>query len=212
LSSGLAHDCAEAGIPVVLFNRVAQLGAMGRFSTSSVTSQNRDGGRLVGELLVRTGHRRIAWLAGLENASTSLDREGGLCEALDAAGQSLHARAVGRYDFGEARGAVREMFRDPAVRPDALFAANDHMAIAALETLRSELGLRVPEDVSVIGFDNVPQAAWPSFDLTTVQQDVDRMVDATRTLLFEQIEGEVMARCVTVPCVIVERGTVRQRD
>lgn len=211
LSSGLAHDCAEAGIPVVLFNRVAQLGAMGRFSTSSVTSQNREGGRLVGEMLVRTGHRRIAWLAGLENASTSLDREAGLCEALADAGLSLHARGVGRYDFNEARRAVVQLFADPAGRPDALFAANDHMAIAALETLRTDLGLRVPEDVSVVGFDNVPQAAWPSFALTTVQQDVDSMVEATRSLLFEQIEGEVMARSVTVPCVLVERATVQAR-
>lgn len=211
LSSALAHDCAEAGIPVVLFNRVAQMGAMGRYSTSSVTSQNREGGRLTGELLLRTGHRRIAWLAGLENASTSLEREAGLCEALAEAGQSLYARAVGRYDFAEAQRAVLELFRDPAKRPDALFAANDHMAIAALEMLRGELGLKVPQDVSVVGFDNVPQAAWPSFDLTTVQQDVDRMVDATRTLLFEQIGGEVLARSVTVPCVLVERGTVAVR-
>ncbi|HET8748575.1 MAG TPA: LacI family DNA-binding transcriptional regulator [Ramlibacter sp.] len=211
LSSGLAHDCAEAGIPVVLFNRVAQVGALGRFATSSVTSQNREGGRLVGEMLVRTGHRRIAWLAGLENASTSLDREAGLRDALAEAGLALHARAVGRYDFAEARQAVLQMCRDPADRPDALFAANDHMAIAALETLRSELGLRVPQDVSVVGFDNVPQAAWPSFALTTVQQDVDRMVEATRDLLFEQIHGEVMARSVTVPCALVERATVQTR-
>lgn len=211
LSSALAQDCAEAGIPVVLFNRVAQMGAMGRYSTSSVTSQNREGGRLTGELLLRTGHRRIAWLAGLENASTSLEREAGLCEALADAGHALYARAVGRYDFAEAQRAVLALFSDPATRPDALFAANDHMAIAALETLRGELGLKVPQDVSVVGFDNVPQAAWPSFDLTTVQQDIDRMVDATRTLLFEQIEGEVMARSVTVPCVLVERGTVAVR-
>ncbi|WPB55460.1 LacI family DNA-binding transcriptional regulator [Xylophilus sp. GOD-11R] len=211
LSSALAQDCAEAGIPVVLFNRVAQMGAMGRFSTSSVTSRNREGGALVGELLVRTGHRRIAWLAGLENASTSLDREAGLTEALQAAGLALHARAVGRYDFGQARRATLELFSDPATRPDAVFAANDHMAIAVLETLRRELGLNVPQDVSVVGFDNVPQAAWPSFDLTTVQQDVDRMVDATRTLLFERLGGEVQPRSVAVPCVLVERGTVADR-
>jgi DNA-binding LacI/PurR family transcriptional regulator len=209
LSSALAQDCAEAGIPVVLFNRVAQLGAMGRFATSAVTSQNREGGRLVGDMLARTGHRRIAWLAGPENASTSLEREAGLREALDDAGLPLHARAIGHYDFAEARRAVLELFRDPADRPDALFAANDHMAIAALETLRRELGLRVPEEVSVVGFDNVPQAGWPSFDLTTVQQDVDRMVEATRGLLFEQINDGVVARSVTVPCVLVQRGTVR---
>ncbi len=64
----------------------------------------------------------------------------------------------------------------------------------------------------MVGFDNVPQAAWPSFDLTTVQQNVEQMVDATRTLLFEQIGGQVMASSVDVPCVLVERGTVRERD
>lgn len=211
LSSALANDCIHAGIPVVLFNRVAQIGTLGGYSTSSVTSQNRDGGRLVGELLAGNGHRRIAWLAGAENASTSREREAGLCDALSAAGLQLHARGVGHYDFAEARRAVLAMFRDPASRPDALFCANDHMAIAALETLRTELGMRVPHDVSVVGFDNVPQAAWPSFDLTTVQQNVEQMVDATRTLLFQQIGGEVMARSVAVPCVLVERGTVRAR-
>lgn len=209
LSSALANHCIDAGIPVVLFNRVAQLGAMGGYSTSSVTSENREGGRLVGELLVSKGHRRIAWLAGAENASTSRDREAGLCDALAAAGLPLHARGVGHYDFAEARQAVLALFRDPANRPDALFAANDHMAIAALETLRTELGMQVPHEVSVVGFDNVPQAAWPSFKLTTVQQDVEQMVDATRTLLFEQIGGQVMARSVSVPCVLIERGTVR---
>ena len=212
LSSALANDCINAGIPVVLFNRVAQMGAMGRYSTSSVTSQNREGGRIVGELLVRTGHRRIAWLAGQENASTSLDREAGLCEALSAAGLGLYARAVGHYDFAQAQRAVLALFRDPATRPDALFSANDHMAIAALETLRGELGLQVPHDVSVVGFDNVPQAAWPSFNLTTMQQDVDQMVNATRTLLFEHIGGEIVARSVAVPCALVERGTVCVRD
>ncbi len=212
LSSALANDCINAGIPVLLFNRVAQVGAMGAYSTSSVTSQNRDGGRLVGELLLRTGHRRIAWLAGAENASTSRDREAGLRDALDAAGQPLYARGVGHYDFAEARRAVLDLFHDPDNRPDALFAANDHMAIAALETLRAELGMQVPRDVSVVGFDNVPQAAWPSFNLTTVNQNVELMVEATRTLLFDQIGGQVMARSVDVPCVLVERGTVRVRD
>lgn len=84
------------------------------------------------------------------------------------------------------------------------------MAIAAPATLRTDLGLRVPQDLSVVGFDNVPQVAWPSFDLTTMQQDVDRMVEATRTLLFEQINGECW-RSVIVPCVLMERGTMQQR-
>ncbi|OZI71454.1 LacI family DNA-binding transcriptional regulator [Bordetella genomosp. 12] len=211
LSSELANDCITAGIPVVLFNRMAKLGAQGQYSTSSVTSQNRAGGRLIGDLLIQTGHRRIAWLAGSENASTSRDREEGLFEALSSAGLKLYARAVGNYDFSDAQEAVLQLFSDPATRPDALFAANDHMAIAALEVLRCQLRMNVPQDVSIVGFDDVPQSAWPSFNLTTVRQDVEQMVDATRTILLEQIGGQVWGRRVAVPCVLVERGTVRNR-
>jgi len=211
LSSALARDCHSAGIPVVLFNRVAQRGALGRLSTSSVTSQNREGGRAVGEMLIRMGHRRIAWLAGAEDVSTSLDREAGLCEALAEAGLTLHSKAIGNYDFAQARQAVLSLFSDPDNRPDALFTANDYMGISALETLRHELQLSVPEDVSVVGFDNVPQSSWPSFNLTTMEQNVDQMVQATLKLLFEQIGNQVLTRSVTVPCSLIERGTVAAR-
>jgi hypothetical protein len=66
-----------------------------------------------------------------------------------------------------------------ADRPDAVFAANDQIAFTVMDTLRYELGLRVPEDVAVIGYDDVAMAAWPAYDLTTVRQDADRMVAAT---------------------------------
>lgn len=93
--------------------------------------------------------------------------------------------------------------------PDALFAANDHMAIASLDVLRQELGLRVPRDIAVVGFDDVPQAAWGAYDLTTVRQGVDPMVEATVTLLREQMHAELRPRDVVVPVELVERGTVR---
>ena len=76
-----------------------------------------------------------------------------------------------------------------AAHPDAVFVANDHMAIAAMDVLRYELGLRVPEEVSVVSFDDVPQAAWPSYGLTTVRQSAARMVEATVEALMARIEG-----------------------
>ena len=93
--------------------------------------------------------------------------------------------------------------------PDAVFVANDHMAIAAMDVLRLELGLRIPEDVGVIGFDDVPQAAWGAYQLTTVRQHVEPMVDAAVTLLRERMHGQAPARDIVVPCVLVERKTVR---
>ena len=74
--------------------------------------------------------------------------------------------------------------------PDAVFVANDHMAFAVMDTLRFELGFRIPEDVSVVGYDDVPAASWPSFNLTTVQQPVDTMVQKTVDILLKKIEHE----------------------
>ncbi|MFN9944753.1 MAG: substrate-binding domain-containing protein [bacterium] len=68
------------------------------------------------------------------------------------------------------------MFRSGQAHPDAIFVASDHMAFAVMDALRHELKLKVPEDVSVIGFDNVPPAAWASYRLTTVEQPVDPMI------------------------------------
>lgn len=211
LSPDLARQCADSGVPVVLFNRVPDTSAFARHTTSSVTSDNRKGGRMVAELLLSRGHKRIAFLAGLEKSSTNLERERGFNDALSEAGVKVFRREVGHYSFERARNATRAMFAGvPATkRPDALFVANDHMAIAAMDVLRHELGLRVPEDVSVVGFDDVPQAAWESYRLTTVMQQVEPMVDATVELLHDQMQDGAQPRNVSVPCQMVERGTVR---
>jgi DNA-binding LacI/PurR family transcriptional regulator len=211
LSPDLARQCADSGVPVVLFNRVPDTSAFARHTTSSVTSDNREGGRMVAQLLLARGHKRIAFLAGLEKSSTNLERERGFNEVLAQAGVSVFRREVGHYSFERARDAARALFAGApaAKRPDAEFVANDHMAIAAMDVLRHELGLRVPEDVSVIGFDDVPQAAWGAYRLTTVVQQVEPMVEATVELLHEQMQDDAQPRNVVIPCRVVERDSVR---
>ena len=210
LSSALARDCADAGIPVVLFNRMTRQAANDLHPASAVTSDNERGARMVAQHLVATGHQRIAYIAGLEESSTNVDRERGFRQELSALGMRIHARAVGNYSFNGAQNAARELFGNIQDRADAVFVGSDHMAIAVMDVLRMELGLNVPQDVSVVGFDNVPQAAWGAYQLTTVEQPIERMIEATLSLLREQLAGDVLARTVTVPCVLIERGTVRQ--
>jgi DNA-binding LacI/PurR family transcriptional regulator len=209
LSPDLARQCADVGVPVVLFNRVPDTSAFARHTTSSVTSDNHRGGRLVAELLLARGHRRIAFLAGLEKSSTNLERERGFVEALAEAGAAVHGHAVGHYSFERAKEATRLLFAADGERPDAVFVANDHMAIAAMDVLRQEMGLRVPQDVSVVGFDDVPQADWGAYRLTTVVQSVEDMVEATVVLLHEQMREDASPRNVVIPCRIVERDSVR---
>ena len=122
----------------------------------------------------------------------------------------LHDRAVGGYTFAGAAEAARTLFgRRP--RPDAVFVANDHMAFAVLDVIRGELGLRVPQDVSVVGYDDVPEAAWGAYDLTTVTQSSTAMVEATVAILFEQIERDtVRRRAIVQPAALVVRGSSRR--
>lgn len=203
LSSDLSARCRAAGVPTVMFNR-SQDDPM----LSAVTSDNAAGGRRVGEFLLAGGHRRIAYIAGWEGASTQRDREAGFCDALAEAGQGLHARAVGNFQMEEARRATHTLFA--GAPPDALFVANDHMAFAVIDTLRSELGVDVPRDVSVVGYDDVPAAAWPAYNLTTVRQSADIMVERTVELLLAKIEDAATApRQVAIDAPLVLRGSAR---
>ena len=104
--------------------------------------------------------------------------------------------------------ATRRMFAaDP---PDAVFVANDHMAFSVMDTLRYDLNLRIPEDVSVIGYDDVPAAQWRAYNLTTVRQPADRMVNRTVEILLAQINGDtVSARTITIDGPLICRGSAR---
>lgn len=205
MSSRLAHQCQAFGIPVVLFNRDQNDPRL-----SSVTTDNVAGGRALAHHLVTLEHRRIGYLAGYEGASTQRDREAGFREGLAAAGLDLFAREVGGFEHPATREATRRMF-DRSDPPDAVFACNDHMAFATMDVLRFELGLRVPEDVSVVGFDDVPLAAWPAYDLTTFRQRVNRMVAETVATLIGQIEGnETQPRRLRIDGMLIVRKSTRR--
>ncbi|MEP4544999.1 MAG: LacI family DNA-binding transcriptional regulator [Saccharospirillum sp.] len=206
MSSTLAEQCASQGIPVMLFNRDQADDRL-----SSVTSENGAGGELAAELLVKGGYERIAYLAGFEGASTQILREQGFLKGLKAAGKSLYAREVGDFHYDQAAAAARRLF-SMDTKPDAVFVGNDHMAFAAMDVIRHEFHLSIPGDVAVVGFDDVPIAAWPSFNLTTIRQDVDTMVDETVNRLLDMVEGRATEPSkVRIPVVLVERGSTRAR-
>ncbi len=204
LSSSLARECADTGTPVVMFNRYVPSSP-----TSSVTSDNIEGARLLAHFLVKGGHRKIAFIAGNEDSSTSRDREAGFYKGLAECGIALFRRAVGGYSFEGASAAARELFA-VRERPDAVFVANDHMAFAVMDVLRGELGLRIPLDVSLVAYDDVPEASWAGYDLTTVRQPCRPMVEATVSILIEQVENRVVEkRAAVLPAEVVVRGSAR---
>ena len=187
MSNDLTTRCDGAGIPVVMFNRGQDDARL-----SEVTSDNVNGARRAAEFLIKGGHKRIAHVMGWQGSSTGRDRAEGFKQAMQAAGLQPFAMVDGTYSREKAAAVTRELCQGPE-RPDAIFVGNDHMAFAVMDTLRHELGLRVPQDVSVVGYDDVPMAAWPAYGLTTIRQPVNRMVEATVAALLNQIEGSSSA-------------------
>ncbi|SFT54142.1 LacI family DNA-binding transcriptional regulator [Sedimentitalea nanhaiensis] len=205
MSSTLTARCEAAGIPIVLFNREQDDERL-----SCVRSDNLAGGRKLAEFLLRAGHKKIAHIAGWEGASTQRDREAGFLLGLAEGGQTLFARGEGKFSYEAAAAAARDMFTQQD-RPDAVFVANDHMAFAVMDVLRFELGLRVPEDVSVVGYDDVQLAAWPAYDLTTVRQPANRMVAETVDILMARIaDPDSQPRRVAIDGPLIPRGSARK--
>jgi DNA-binding LacI/PurR family transcriptional regulator len=84
------------------------------------------------------------------------------------------------------------------------------MARATMDVIREELQLRIPEDIGIIGFDNIPQANWQSYQLTTMSQDVNQMVLSTVGVLMNQIQHAIKPEHIVIPCEIIERNTLRR--
>lgn len=206
MSNDLTTRCEDAGIPIVMFNRGQDDARL-----SAVTSDNLAGGRSAANFLVAGGHTRIAHIAGWQGSSTGRDRAQGFAQGLADHGQSPVAVVDGMYSVEEARKLARDLFgqRD---RPDAVFVGNDHMALAVMDVLRFELGLRVPDDVSVVGYDDVPLAAAPTYDLTTVRQPVNRMVAATVSALLSRVEGDTAPTRTLIPGDLILRGSARRPE
>ena len=210
LSSEITKRCSENGVPVVLFNR-----SQDDPNISSVTSDNYVGGAEVAKLLLKDGHQKIAYLAGWEGASTQRDREAGFVDALRRAGKSLVSRSVGNFRTEQTKDATLSLLNvEASKRPDAIFVANDHMALTTMDVIRFSLQLSIPNDVAVVGFDDVPPASWPAYNLTTVRQRANKMVECTVDIILEKIERADRGKPtqIKIPSPIILRGTTLNVD
>ncbi|MBJ7288684.1 MAG: substrate-binding domain-containing protein [Williamsia sp.] len=173
---------AARGVPLVLVSRRAG-------EHVSATCDDLAGGRLVGQHLVACGRSRLGVLAGLPFASTGVERTRGAVDAFEDAGLHVPAHRIvqGPFDAAGGRlGAEQLLDREPFV--DAIFATNDFAAIGALGVLRDR-GLRVPEDVALIGYNDTPLAAEITIPLTTVRSPMHEMGRRGVELLIDVIGG-----------------------
>lgn len=179
-TDALNAQVAASGLPVVFVGRPLEVDGV-----ACVDMDNVGGARLATQHLLARGHRRVGTIAGPVDMVAGVDRLAGWNAALEDAG--LPTDAVVHADFTTPGGADA-MRRLRAEHPDvdAVFAASDLMAAGALAELRAQ-GLRVPEDVAVIGFDDIPQSVSTDPPLTTVHHPVERMAARAGEMLLEML-------------------------
>ncbi|WP_407564521.1 LacI family DNA-binding transcriptional regulator [Streptomyces sp. 184] len=195
---------AAAGLPVVYGGRPGWPGAAGEPGLLYVDTDNRAGAELAVRHLLARGRRRIGHIAGPLDQTSAVDRLAGYRAALEGGGPEL----VAEGDFTPAGGerAMAELLaRVPDL--DAVFAASDLMATGALRTLRAH-GRRVPDDVAVVGYDDLEPAIWTEPPLTTVHQDVEGMGAVMARLLLRGLAGgqERQDPVVTMPRLVVRES------
>lgn len=194
----------EQHSPLVLINRIVD-----GLDCDKVASSNDTGGAAVANFLVAHRRTRAAFIGALDQASTSRDRARGFLTRMKEAGHPVHARNRFHGDFSQDFGAaaMSKLFerKNP---PEAVFCANDYLALGALNTLKS-LG-RSTEECWIIGYDDVDMAAWPLFDLTTVRQPSREMAQAGTQLLLQRISLPGLPyTTIEFPCELIVRKTTK---
>lgn len=169
MTSRLARSCREMGLPAVLLNRVQSDSSM-----MAVCCDNYSGARQIAARFLSGGRQRIAFVGGRSDTSTHLERMRGFQDQLEHGGQSICCQFDGGFDYQQAFRAGQVLLEQRPL-PDAVFCANDIMAVAVLDAARIK-GISVPKDIAVIGFDDIPMAAWESYRLTTIRQPLRRML------------------------------------
>lgn len=189
-----------ASIPVIAIDPHSGPGTV-----PTVDSDNLGGARLAVQHLIDLGHTRIAHVRGRAGLRSADLREEGYREALAEAGIAFDAALVreGAYWAPTTTGAARDLLARPD-RPTAVFAANDLSAVRVLEVAR-DLGLRVPEDLSVVGFDNVPESTRTSPQLTTIAQPLQDMGARAVTMLIDTLHDKPVPDHVSLPAHLIER-------
>lgn len=206
MSDRLAAQCEAAGVTMVFVNRRPL--DIGR--ACSITGENATGAAAVATHLLDQGYRRPAFMAGLADSLTSVERGAAFTGHLRSQGLPDPIREEGHFNRAGAMNAMRRLLSRPD-RPDSVFCASDHMACAAIDVARAEFGLEPGRDIGIAGFDDVPIAAWPSYAITSYALPIDALADATLRLILNYDELSADERGVTIPGQLMVRASTRRR-
>ncbi|MCA4134277.1 LacI family DNA-binding transcriptional regulator [Arthrobacter sp. M4] len=192
------------GMPVVLIDPVGQPGP----DLTTIGAANWKGAYSATEYLLSLGHTRIAMIGGREDLQCSSAREDGFLAAHRARGVAVDKSLMVPGDFSTEAGetATEELLALDS-RPTAIFAGNDAQAFGAYRSVR-KAGLRIPEDISIVGFDDIPAAEWVEPGLTTIRQPVVQMAETAMRTLLRHLDGEEnMPERIELGTELIVRGS-----
>ncbi len=200
LSADISEACGKLGIPVIASGRILEADGV-----DNVCCRNREGMAKGVEVLLARGRQNFGFIGGPDTFAASADRRAGALEALHAVGLSLMAEETGAFTVQSGYDAALRL--SDLHRLDALICTNDAMAIGALSALRDQ-GRLVPQDISVIGFDDIEMARWPAIQLTTLRNPIDALVTAVLDLLERRAAHPAKAReMVWLDAEVILRAT-----
>lgn len=194
----------ERGYPMVLLNRYVE-----GVEADRITTDNFGGAKLAAHHLAELGHERIGLIGGPDYTSTGRDRESGFRQGLENFGLSVDEgmKRTGLYSFENGYRSGLEILgvKQP---PTAIFCANDVVALGALNAAR-KAGFRIPDDLSIIGFDDLELSRWEITQLSTIHQPITEMARTATRMLIERIQGahDGTPRKEILPVKLMERST-----
>jgi len=177
---------SERHLPVVMFNRY--------FSKESCNSVWCDPSNAAAEMikhLIDFGHKRFGLIQGPDYSMVNQERMHHIRKSISKYQGTIVGEARGNYRYESAAPAIQDLMSQNET-PTAIIAANDMMAMGAFDELKNVMGLSVPKDISVAGFDGIGAARFASYELTTVRQPIGRMADAAVSMLLTRIENPEM--------------------
>jgi len=187
-NSSIISELIEQDVPIILAVRSVER-KLGQALVDFYGVDDRLGGFKAASHLIRMGHTRIGLLCGPQETSTGYDRKKGALESFQTFGIQPDRDLIMFGDYSRASGYEKgKAFFSKSKHPTAIFAANDNMAIGILDALE-ELGLRVPEDVALVGYDDMDAASIPGVDLTTIAHGLKPLARAAVERLIAKIEG-----------------------
>ncbi|WP_168199297.1 LacI family DNA-binding transcriptional regulator [Pseudorhodobacter turbinis] len=204
VSDAAIRRCFEANTPLILLNRVSE-----DSRAISVCGDLKSGAIRAADVVVEGGHRRISMITGTVGRWTTLMRRGGFRHRLDEHGLDILSQQCGDYTYAGGYHAALQIM-DEAPTTDVIYANNDAMACGAMDALRQKLGLRVPDDVAVIGFDDMPMSAWESYSLSTIHQPINRLISRVCDIVNLPDRGLSLSGEITLEtCRYVQRRSTR---